>query len=126
MTFQQLAQMQQPAPVNEPQGPAERILLLADQLPESRLQLEQEAARLEKLLTSMEEPETSTGSALMAHLEAVITAQLEGIFGLLEFDHSEDEQLLAESLDLIVSSHRWLEELEAEVDSAREEMPLVA
>ena len=107
-------------------SPAERVLMLAEELPNSRPQLYQEAERMEALLESLEDPESDFGAELTEILEEVSMLQLEGVLGLLEYDECGDCELLEESLELLLESNQSLQELENSLERAREDMPLVA
>lgn len=107
-------------------SPAERVLMLAEELPDTRADLCREAERVQSLLDSLEEAESEYGAELVSILEEVFLLQLEGIIGLLDYDEFGDEEQLEESLALLVESNRSLQELESALEHAREDMPLVA
>jgi len=106
--------------------PAEKVLRLAKELPATRPQLESEAVRLEDLLNSLNQPATEVGNQLMVTLVEVLEAQLDGVYGLLDYDLTQDEELLQQSLSLLLDSDARLRQLENSLDEVREELPLVA
>lgn len=106
--------------------PAEKVLRLAQELPATRPQLESEAVRLEDLLNSLNQPVTEVGSQLMVTLVEVLEAQLDGVYGLLDYDLTQDEELLQQGLSLLLDSDARLRQLENSLDEVREELPLVA
>lgn len=119
-----LSLFQAPSPVEAPPepGPVEKVLCLAQELPASRPQLESEAARLEGLLDSLEEPVSEVGGTLMNQLVELLEGQLDGIYGLLD----GDEDVFQESLALLVQCDSQLRHLEQQLEDLREQVPLLA
>lgn len=107
-------------------SPAEKILVLAQSLPATQSELYQEGLKTERLLQGLAPAETEMGAELTQYLADILEAQLDGIQGLLEYNVSGDEGLLAECLTLIMESAQGLTELEELVEEAREDVPLVA
>lgn len=104
------------------ESPVEKVLRLAQELPTSRPQLETEAARLEGLLDNLQAPVSPTGSQLMAQLVEVLEGQLDGIYGLLD----GDDEVFHQSLTLLVQCDGQLRHLEEQMESLREQVPLMA
>jgi len=125
--LQMLAQFQTHAPMLEEEvvveeSPVEKVLGLAQQLPASRPQLESEAARLEGLLDNLQAPVSQVGGELMSQLVEVLEGQLDGIYGLLD----GDEEVFHQSLELLVQCDGQLRQLEDQLESLREQVPLMA
>ena len=124
LMMQRLAQMQLPVveEVSPEESPVEKVLRLAEQLPASQPQLENEAARLEGLLDTLQAPVSELGGQLMAQLVEVLEGQLDGIYGLLD----GDQDVIQHSLALLVQCDGQLRHLEMQMDGLREQVPLVA
>jgi hypothetical protein len=105
-----------------PESPVEKVLRLAQQLPDSRPQLETEAARLEGLLDNLQAPVSAVGGQLMTQLVEVLEGQLDGIYGMLD----GDEDVFQQSLSLLVECDGYLRSLEAQLDEIRQQVPLMA
>lgn len=124
LMMQRLAQMQLPVveEASPEESPVEKVLRLAEQLPASQPQLENEAARLEGLLDTLQAPVSELGGQLMAQLVEVMEGQLEGIYGLLD----GDQDTVQHSLALLVQCDGQLRHLEMQMDGLREQVPLMA
>ncbi|MFN8611216.1 MAG: hypothetical protein U0931_26975 [Vulcanimicrobiota bacterium] len=107
-------------------SPAEKVLMLAEDLDANVALLEAEAFKVERLLETLTQPTTEVGNQLMQELVAVLEGQLNGIYGLLDYQQYGDEQLLHESLQCLMDSDARLRGLEAGLEDARQELPLVA
>lgn len=110
----------------QPPSPAEKILLLAENLDQNAPKLEAEALRVERLLETLTQPATSIGTEFMNEFITVLEGQLDGIYGLLDYQQTGDEELLQQSLQCLVESDARLQSLEFNLDETREELPLVA
>ncbi len=102
--------------------PAEKVLKLAMELPASRPSLEAEAARVEMLLDSLQQPVSELGGEMMVELVQVLEGQLDGIYGLLD----GDEVVFEESVALLVECDGRLRWLEDRLATLQEEVPLFA
>ena len=117
--MQEMSHQEEAPPV---EGPAEKILRLAMEMPATRPQLEREASRVEGLLDNLQAPVSEMGGHLMAGLVEVLEGQLDGIYGLLD----GGEELFEQSLALLVESDGRLRALENDMEELREQAPLVA
>jgi len=107
-------------------NPAEKVLCWAQDLDRNAPQLEAEAARVEQILETLSQPTTTTGTTLMTEWIEVLEAQLEGIYGLLDFHHSGDQQIFQHSLQCLLDSDARLQMLEHNLAEIQEELPLMA
>lgn len=123
LALTQLAEMYETAVEmeQEPEGPSERVLRLAQSLPHSAPELEQEALRVERLLEGLREPLTEDGAELWQELVDIFENQIEAIVGLLNAEAPEDVEW---SCELLVQTHTQLEALEERLAEVREEQPL--
>ena len=106
-------------------NPAEKVLVWAEDLDANALQLEAEAQRVEGLLETLTQPASATGIEMMTELVAVLETQLEGIYGLLEFHQSGDDEVLQQSLHYLLESDSRLQRLELNLEEVRQEVPLL-
>ena len=106
-------------------NPAEKVLSWAQDLDANFPQLEREAQRVEQLLETLTEPVSDTGASLMKALVEVFEMQLDGIYGLLDFHQSGDDELLQQSLQSLLGSDARLQRLEWELAEVQEAVPLL-
>lgn len=109
-----------------PPSPAEKVLLWAQDLPNSIPQLLQEADRVECLLEGQEEDPQGLGAEISLKLVEILQSHLDGVYGLLDYAEEPCEDLLQECLLVLMQSHSLLQELEDEIESVKERVPLVA
>ncbi|MBS2039272.1 hypothetical protein JST97_30085 [bacterium] len=107
-------------------SPAEKVLLLAENLDHNLAQLEAEAMRVEQLLETLSQPASEIGNQFMQEFVAVLEGQLNGIYGLLDYQQCGDQELLQQSLQCLVDSDARLCSLESNLEQTRQELPLVA
>ena len=106
-------------------NPAEKVLSWAQDLDANFPHLEREAQRVEQLLETLAEPVSETGAGLMRALVEVFEMQLDGIYGLLEFHQSGDDEVLQQSLQQLLSSDACLQRLEFDLAEVGEAVPLL-
>jgi hypothetical protein len=106
--------------------PAEKVLYLANGLPQTRDALIAEAERADALLQSLPEPCSEYGRELNERLAEVFLAHIDAIEGLLEYDESGDRAILEDSLALLLESDRELEALESLAADSRQDIALLA
>lgn len=107
-------------------SPAEKVILWAQDLPNTVPQLLQEADRVERLLVGQEQNPQGLGADITHKLVEVLQSHLDGVYGLLDYAESPCEDLLEECLTALVQSHSLLSELEDDIERAKECVPLVA
>jgi hypothetical protein len=108
------------------QSPAEKVLLWAQELPHSAERIASEADRVEKLLEGVTDSLEGPGAHITVQLIEVLESYLEGVYGLLEHNEEPNDDVLEESLALLVQSSNWLSQLEDEIEEVREVAPLIA
>lgn len=107
-------------------SPAEKVLQLAQELPATRPQLEEEAARVDGLLARLGATRTQTGTAFNEELISVLELHLDGVLGLLDYDLCGEDEVLQQSLACLVESDSRLSQLESQITEVRYDLPLVA
>lgn len=106
-----------------PQSPSEKVLTLALNLPHTRNKLEQEAVRVEGLLDGIAGPRSDSGAELIDQLVEVLEHQLEGIYGLLDGENTDDFDW---GCQVLVQSNEMLKDLEQRLEELSDTVPLVA
>jgi hypothetical protein len=77
------------------------------------------------MLGNLAQPTSQIGGELMQALVGVLELQLDGVYSLLDYDLSGDEELLQHGLSQLLQSDANLQQLESDVESVRAEVPLL-
>jgi hypothetical protein len=107
-------------------SPAEKVILWAQDLPNTVPQLVGEAERVERLLVGQEQNPQGPGADISQKVVEVLQSHLDGVYGLLDYAEDPCEELLEECLAALMQSHSLLTELEDDIDRVKECVPLVA